>query len=131
MNLEEALKWADEWGPIGSREEPPDGDSAALLVLARTARELQAHVAELESTLARLTDADNARDFPRNTCGASRHAQQIGEDMMQGDADSQFRGAAILTTVRCLWECRTRVAELESALNSATPDNPDSPPHSS
>jgi len=75
--------------------------------IARERDGLRARVARLESTLARLTDADGMRDFPRNTCAASRFAQQIGDDLMQGDEDSQARGAAILTTVRCLWECRT------------------------
>ena len=28
--------------------------------------------------------ADRARDFPSNTCGASRHAHMVAEDMADG-----------------------------------------------
>lgn len=39
MTLEEALKWADNWGPLQS--DPPNGDAPALLRLAGEVRRLQ------------------------------------------------------------------------------------------
>ena len=39
MTTEEALKWADTWGPIPS--DPPDGDAPALLALAAEVRRLR------------------------------------------------------------------------------------------
>lgn len=42
MTLEEALQWADVFGPLQSI--PPDGDGPALLTLAAEVRRLQAEL---------------------------------------------------------------------------------------
>ena len=39
MNIEQALKWADTWGPVISC--PPDGDAQALVSLAAEVRRLR------------------------------------------------------------------------------------------
>lgn len=55
---------------------------------------------------------DKARDFPANTCPASRHAQQIAEAMLKGrEVDtSAHAGESIAATVTALWETRTKLA---------------------
>ena len=57
---------------------------------------------------------DKARDFPANTCPASRHAQQIAERLMlrvDMDADrTEHAGESIAATVTALWDARTKLA---------------------
>lgn len=59
---------------------------------------------------------DAARDFPANTCPASRHAQMIGEALMKGEPypmltdEPELCGESILSTVASLWEARTKLA---------------------
>ena len=68
--------------------------------------------AEVNSKKA-IRRADKARDFPFNTCGASRHAQMIGEALVrrQGypmlDEEPEHCGESILSAVASLFEART------------------------
>lgn len=69
-----------------------------------------------------LRGADEARQFPDNTCPASRHAQMIGEALVKGEAFPQLSeepehcGQSILATVEALYKARTalRGAQKES-----------------
>lgn len=69
-----------------------------------------------------LRGADEARQFPDNTCPASRHAQMIGEALVKGEAFPQLSeepehcGQSILATVEALYRARTalRGAQKES-----------------
>jgi hypothetical protein len=87
--------------------------------------------ADLREALKRspaMTDEDKqilkrtkqARNFPFNTCPASRHAQLAAESLMRRRVYSQFFdepvhiGASIMSTVGRLYEARTRIAELEA-----------------
>ena len=66
--------------------------------------------------------ADAARNFPVNTCGASRHAQILAERLLQGKVPHQLReepefcGASIMATVAALWETRTERNKLRAEL---------------
>ena len=56
---------------------------------------------------------DKARDFPANTCPASRHAQQIAEAILKKGREvdtSAHAGESIAATVTALWETRTKLA---------------------
>ena len=73
-----------------------------------------------------LTDAeraDRARDFPRNTCGASRHAQMVAEAMAAGVHGDDLRdaGSSILSVVASLWEARTAARLQDTPAASSTP----------
>lgn len=67
---------------------------------------------------------NDVRDFPANTCGASRHAAMIAEALCKGDeypmlADEKgYCGESIAATVAELWECRTKLAKAEKAADS-------------
>lgn len=69
-----------------------------------------------------LRGADEARQFPGNTCPASRHAQMIGEALVKGEVFPQLSeepahcGQSILATVEALYRARTalRGAQKES-----------------
>lgn len=56
-----------------------------------------------------------ARNFPANTCGASRHAQMIGEALVSGrpypmlTEEARHCGMSILATVAALYEARTEL----------------------
>ena len=70
------------------------------------------------------TRANAARDFPANTCGASRHTQDIAEAMLRGrwlpDAeDLPHSVESILATVAALYKARTKIARLRLALITA------------
>jgi hypothetical protein len=60
-----------------------------------------------------LRGADEARQFPDNTCPASRHAQMIGEALVKGEAFPELSeepglcGQSILATVGALYRART------------------------
>lgn len=62
MTLEEALQWADTFGPIQS--DPPGGDAPALLTLAaevRRLRDLEAELRDLREYKAISSAAGTAR----------------------------------------------------------------------
>lgn len=56
--------------------------------------------------------------FPANTCGASRHAAQIGVALVRDepypmlDEDPAYCGESILSVVASLWESRTEIERL-------------------
>ena len=64
-----------------------------------------------------IARCDAARDFPRNTCGASRHAFDLGEAFVLGKQwwttppERIHAGESILATVAALWETRTALRE--------------------
>ena len=61
---------------------------------------------------------DAARDFPQNTCGASRHAQILAESMLSATAqrwsidEPNHCGESIAATVTALYEARTELRRL-------------------
>lgn len=66
---------------------------------------------------------NNARDFPANTCGASRHAAMIAEALCRDEdypmlaEEPDHCGGSIAATVAALWECRTKLAKAVEALS--------------
>lgn len=64
--------------------------------------------------------ADEARNFPANTCGASRHVQLIAEAILSGNPypmlqeDPAHCAESMLATVAALWEVRTELARLNA-----------------
>lgn len=69
----------------------------------------------------------DARNFPLNTCPASRHAQLIGESLIAGrpltDGNLAHCGESILATVAALYEARTerdKLRELVCHVNQLT-----------
>src|SRR5690606_35631198 len=60
--------------------------------------------------------AKEARDFPYNTCPASRHAQMIGEALVNGSPypmlteEPEHCGQSILATVAALYKARRLAA---------------------
>ena len=64
----------------------------------------------------KMREAEDARRFPDNTCPASRHAQMIGEALVNGDPCPQLTedpahcGESILATVAALWKARTALS---------------------
>ena len=68
--------------------------------------------------------AEAARQFPTNTCGASRHAEQIGVALVLGEPypmlteEPNYCGESILATVAALWEARTEIERLTAALHA-------------
>ena len=58
-----------------------------------------------------------ARDFPHNTCPASRHAQLMGERLLKRQTchdiadDPHHAGESILLTVAALYEARAALVE--------------------
>ena len=67
---------------------------------------------------------DKARDFPVNTCAASRHTEQIGEALakrrlyMMLAEEPAHCGESILATVKALYEARTEIKRLEKLLEA-------------
>jgi hypothetical protein len=65
---------------------------------------------------------NDARDFPANTCGASRHAAMIAEALCSGAyypmlaEEPDHCGGSIAATVAALWECRTKLAKAVEAM---------------
>lgn len=61
-----------------------------------------------------------ARDFPFNTCPASRHVQMIGEALIRGkkyhmiDEEPEHVGGSLLSTVESLFKARTELAQLRA-----------------
>ena len=66
---------------------------------------------------------NDARDFPANTCGASRHAAMIAEALCKREdypmlaEEPEHCGGSIAATVEALWECRAKLAEAEARRN--------------
>lgn len=64
---------------------------------------------------------NNARDFPANTCGASRHAAMIAEALCRREdypmlaEEPEHCGGSIAATVAALWECRAKLASVIAA----------------
>lgn len=64
-----------------------------------------------------------ARDFPANTCGASRHAQQLAEVLMSDKPlryvtdDRHHSGESIAATVEALWKLRSAALRMLAALD--------------
>jgi hypothetical protein len=62
--------------------------------------------------------ADKARQFPTNTCGASRHVQLIAEQLLEygalSGADPDHVAESLLATVAALWAARTELAALQA-----------------
>jgi hypothetical protein len=71
-----------------------------------------------------LRRVDKERDFPSNTCAASRHAQMIGEYLARKKPYAMLTeepdhcGGSILSTVASLYEARSRVRRLKEAMDS-------------
>jgi hypothetical protein len=69
-----------------------------------------------------LERMNNARDFPANTCGASRHAAMIAEALCRQEdypmlaEEPEHCGGSIAATVAMLWECRVKLAKALLAL---------------
>lgn len=67
-----------------------------------------------------------ARNFPANTCGASRHAHDVAEAMLKGRGTtmdvSEYVGSSISVTVTALWEARTTIARLTAERDAARRD---------
>jgi hypothetical protein len=65
---------------------------------------------------------NDARDFPANTCGASRHAAMMAEALCKREdypmlvEEPEHCGGSIAATVAALWECRTKLARAVEAL---------------
>lgn len=63
---------------------------------------------------------DAARNFPTNTCAASRHAALIAENLITDGIshdtrdDPKHAGESIAATVGALWKARTAVAGLRA-----------------
>ena len=61
-----------------------------------------------------LKEINEVRNFPKNTCPASRHAFLLGEVLLKGkipgmiEGDPEHCGESILITVRELWKLRTK-----------------------
>lgn len=78
--------------------------------------------ADRQAAEASIRAADAARDFPTNTCGASRHVQMIGEYLARGqkfamlDEEPEYVGRNLLSTVESLWKARTEIFHLREAL---------------
>ena len=69
---------------------------------------------------------DSARDFPTNTCPASRHAQMIGEALTAGSPlteELDHCGESILATVAALYETRTECTRLRAAIQQTLDEN--------
>lgn len=64
-----------------------------------------------------LDRLDAARSFPANTCGASRHTEDIGRHLMSSpdarfdEADVQHAGESLCATVCALYEARSELAQ--------------------
>jgi hypothetical protein len=65
-----------------------------------------------------LARCEAARQFPSNTCPASRHLEAIGEALVKGKPypmltdEPEHCGESMLAVVAALWEARTKLAAL-------------------
>jgi hypothetical protein len=68
---------------------------------------------------------NDARDFPSNTCGASRHAAMIAEALCKLEdypmlvEEPEHCGESIAATVAALWECRADLRKMALDLIAA------------
>ena len=66
--------------------------------------------------------ANRARNFPTNTCPASRHVHMIGECLIRGkryhmiDEDPEHVGGSLLSVVESLFKARTEIDTLRAKL---------------
>lgn len=66
--------------------------------------------------------ANRARNFPINTCPASRHVHMIGEALIRGkkyhmiDEEPEHVGGSLLSVVESLFKARTEVDRLRAKL---------------
>lgn len=71
-----------------------------------------------------IKEARQARDFPKNTCPASRHLQIIGEALYRGEPypmltdEPEHCGGSMLATVTALYETRTERDKLRAAVTA-------------
>lgn len=69
-----------------------------------------------------IKEMDEVRDFPNNTCPASRHAQMIAEGLIKDgvyemiEDDPEYVGVSIASVVASLWRERRENAELKRRL---------------
>lgn len=65
---------------------------------------------------------NRARNFPINTCPASRHVQMIGEALIRGqkyhmiDEEPEHVGGSLLSVVESLFKARTEIDTLREKL---------------
>jgi len=65
---------------------------------------------------------NRAREFPLNTCPASRHVQMIGEALIRGkkyhmiDEEPEHVGGSLLSVVESLFKARTEIDRLRVKL---------------
>jgi hypothetical protein len=66
-----------------------------------------------------IAEMDAARDFPANTCPASRHAQMIAEALIRGKPypmlteEPKHCGESIAAVVTALYEARSKLKQME------------------
>lgn len=66
-----------------------------------------------------------ARDFPYNTCGASRHVESIGYCLAAGlpylmlEEEPEHVAGSLLSVVRSLYEARSELARLKGKVRAA------------
>ncbi len=100
------------------KDQPPDHNEIGARYFKAAWDARGAEIAALRSRLAVLTDTDSVRNFPSNTCSASRHADQIAERWRRGIAEEpeeyEHSADSVQATVRALWEARTEVEALKS-----------------
>jgi hypothetical protein len=100
------------------------GEDEAMTTLGRdqmSAVRGEAKLAQQDDLVRRMNDA---RDFPANTCGASRHAAMIAEALCSGEdypmlAEEPDYCGSIAATVAALWECRTKLAQQDDLVQAA------------
>ena len=87
-----------------------------------TMREAADRIEALEAQLAKadaLAGMNAARDFPVNTCPASRHAQMIAEALIEGrpypmlTEEPEHCGESIAAVVTALYEARSKLKQME------------------
>ena len=91
-DVEEAMKWADTWGPTDG--EPPTGDQLALAALSRAVR---AAAAELASMRTCFEAADRERSELRERAEraeAERDALRAALELYRGQVDQTGRHSA-------------------------------------
>jgi hypothetical protein len=80
-----------------------------------------------------LRRVNRARDFPVNTCGASRHLQRIGEALSCGrpypmlDEEPEHCGLTMLSVVESLFKARTLL--LKHGISPSSGHPTESPAH--
>ena len=88
-----------------------------------TGRDIKLAALEIEAAIMRKEPEpiSDARNFPHNTCPASRHAEIIGKALVNGKPypmlteEPEHCGESILSVVQSLYAARTKLALLEKA----------------